>query len=87
MYAIAIQVKDYGGKCSSYPVEQVNKSDSYDDWHTENLRIIEKWVITTKASKEENEVLENAAKNCEIPVKILFAEDLKKLLYKAAMAK
>ena len=87
MYAIAIQVKDYGGKCSSYPVEQVNKSDSYDDWHTENLRIIEKWVITTKASKEENEVLKNAAKNCEIPVKILFAEDLKKLLYKAAMAK
>lgn len=52
-----------------------------------NLRIIEKWVITTKASKEENEVLENTAKNCEIPVKILFAEDLKKLLYKAAMAK
>lgn len=44
-------------------------------------------MITTKASKEENEVLENAAKNCEIPVKILFAEDLKKLLYKAAMAK
>ena len=84
MYAVAIQVKDYEGKSSTSPVEQVNKADAYADWHSENLRLIEKWVVLTKASKENNSELAEKAR--ESNVKILFADDLKELLYKSMMA-
>lgn len=87
MYAIAIQVKDYEGRSGVGPVEQVNKADSYEEWNSESIHLIEKWVIITKSKKEDNKNLLKFANESTPPVRILFADEVKELLYKAAMAK
>jgi hypothetical protein len=73
-YAIAIQVKDYEGIVGNEVIEQINKADSY--WESENLKLIEKWVIITKAPKETNIDLSNN----DSDVRIIFAGELKELL-------
>lgn len=77
-YAIAIQVKDYDGTVGQSAIDQINKADSY--WESENLKLIEKWLIVTKASKDVNNNLANNNSN----VKIIFAEELKGLLSRIA---
>jgi len=74
-YAIAIQVKDYEGFVSDDVIEQINKSEKY--WKDiENLKVIEKIVIITKAEKKENiKLVDNKS-----GVKFIFANDLKTLL-------
>lgn len=73
-YAIAIQVKDHVGVVDQSVIEQINKADEY--WKNKNLKLIEKWVIITKALKNENSILvEN-----DSDVKILFVSELKELL-------
>lgn len=74
-YAIAIQVKDYSGNVGDSVIDQINKSENY--WEKkENLKLIEKIVIITKAIKEENTALVNNQSN----VKVIFASELKELL-------
>lgn len=73
-YAIAIQVKDYDGFVGNEVVSQINKADNY--WDSENLKLIEKIVIITKAKKDENIKLLEDNKN----VKFIFATELKQLL-------
>lgn len=74
-YAIAIQVKDYEGSVEKTKlINQINKADSY--WESENLKLIEKWVIITKAPKNTNSELSNN----DSDVRIIFAEDLQELL-------
>jgi hypothetical protein len=73
-YAIAIQVKDYEGFVGHEVVDQINKADNY--WGSENLKLIEKIVIITKAKKDENIKLLEHDKN----VKLIFANELKQLL-------
>ena len=73
-YAIAIQVKDYDGFVGNEVVSQINKADTY--WDSENLKLIEKIVIITKAKKDENIRLLEHDKN----VKFIFATELKQLL-------
>jgi len=73
-YAIAIQVKDYDGFVGNEVVSQINKADNY--WDSENLKLIEKIVIITKAKKDENIRLLEHDKN----VKFIFATELKQLL-------
>lgn len=73
-YAIAIQVKDYEGLVGKEVVEQINKADLY--WENENLKLIEKWIIVTKASKDVNIELSNN----ESDVRVIFAGELKELL-------
>ena len=73
-YAIAIQVKDYEGFVSSEVINQIEKAESY--WNTENLKLIEKIVIITKANKANNLKLLKNDKN----VKFIFASELKQLL-------
>lgn len=77
-YAIAIQVKDYEGTVSRSVIDQINKADDY--WESENLKLIEKWVIITRASKYVNFDLSTNDSN----VKIIFAGELKELLNKIA---
>ena len=77
-YAIAIQVKDYEGEVGQEVIDQINKADNY--WENGNLKLIEKWVIVTKAPKEINE---DIAKN-ESGVRILFAGEFKNLLSRIA---
>lgn len=77
-YAIAIQVKDYQGTVDNSVIDQINKADDY--WETENLKLIEKWVIITRASKDVNVKLSDYDSN----VKIIFAGELKELLNKIA---
>ena len=73
-YAIAIQVKDYEGVVGQDVIDQINKADSY--WESENLKLIEKWVVITRASKDINvDLLKNKSN-----VKVLFASELKELL-------
>lgn len=73
-YAIAIQVKDYEGFVGNEVVAQINKADNY--WDSENLKLIEKIVIITKAKKDDNIRLLEHDKN----VKFIFANELKQLL-------
>jgi len=73
-YAIAIQVKDYDGFVGTDVIAQINKADTY--WDTENLKLIEKIVIITKAKKDENIQLLEHDKN----VKFIFANELKQIL-------
>ncbi len=75
-YAIAIQVKDYIGQVSKNVINQIKKADSY--WENENLILIDKWIIITRATSEANEKLKEEAGN----VKIVFANELKPLLNK-----
>lgn len=77
-YAIAIQVKDYDGTVGQAVINQINKADDY--WESENLKLIEKWVIITKASKDVNIELTNN----DSDVKIIFAGELKGLLNRMA---
>lgn len=73
-YGIAIQVKDYDGFVGNEVVSQINKAGNY--WDSENLKLIEKIVIITKAKKDENIRLLEHDKN----VKFIFATELKQLL-------
>jgi hypothetical protein len=75
-YGIAIQVKDYEGISDSSPIEQICKADAY-WWEHEQLKIIEKYVIFTKLTKEENIHLLDDKR-----VKLIFGEQLKELLSK-----
>jgi hypothetical protein len=78
-FGIAVQVKDWDRKVNNPEslFNQINKSDNY--WDSESLKLIEKWVILTKASKKDNPHLLDNVSN----VKVIFAEDLKELLGKA----
>lgn len=77
-YAIAIQIKDYHGAVGEEVIAQINKADKY--WESENLKLIEKWVIITKSTKDMNiDLLENDSN-----VKIIFAAELKQLLNRIA---
>lgn len=73
-YLIAIQVKDYAGIVGDDPITQIMKSDGY--WNQENRRVIEKVLILTKATKEENIGLINN----KAGVRVIFASELKELL-------
>jgi hypothetical protein len=73
-YAIAIQVKDYVGFVGNEVINQINKSEIY--WDNENLKLIERIVIITKATKDDNIKLLEHDKN----VKFIFATELKQLL-------
>ncbi|MCB9250854.1 MAG: hypothetical protein H6605_00165 [Flavobacteriales bacterium] len=73
-YAIAIQVKDYEGYVKNDVISQINKADTY--WENENLKLIDKIVIITKAIKDENLKLLEEDSN----VKFIFANELKQIL-------
>lgn len=73
-YAIAIQVKDYEGSVGENVIDQMQKADSY--WESENIKLIDKIIIITKASKEVNIGLTENETNVEI----IFANELKGVL-------
>ena len=73
-YAIAIQVKDYKGVVGDHVIDQIKKADQY--WESHELKLIDKWVIITEAEETLNgSLIENRT-----DVKIIFKEELKKLL-------
>lgn len=74
-YIIAIQVKDYEGIVSEQVIEQINKADKFND---DNTKVIEKIVLVTRASKEQNKKLQNNTN-----VQFVFLEELKELLANA----
>ncbi|EON88730.1 hypothetical protein [Plesiomonas shigelloides] len=73
-YLIAIQVKDYSGIVGNDPISQIQKSDLY--WSNENSRVIDKYLIITKANKDDNSKLIQNSDG----VKIIFANELQELL-------
>lgn len=78
-YAIAIQVKDYTETVGPDVITQINKAVW---WESEGLKLIDKWVIITRAEKNVNMDLINSAGD----VKIMFASELKELLGRIAKA-
>lgn len=76
-YGIAIQVKDYEGKMTDSAITQVSKADEY--WSEQGIKIIDKFVIVTKSTREENVSL---PENKEVTV--IFAHDLKSILAEIA---
>jgi hypothetical protein len=73
-YAIAIQVKDYEGFVADDVIRQINKADKY--WNNDNIKLVEKIVIVTRADKDNNLHLLGNKSN----VKFIFAKELKELL-------
>ena len=73
-YGIAIQVKDYSGPVGKAPIKQITKADHF--WNDDNCRVIDKYLIITKANREDNASLIESANG----VKIIFANELQELL-------
>lgn len=81
-FGIAIQVKDYAGTVDLKPLAQIRKATDY--WNQkEEVKICELVLILTKANREQNSHLFEAAEK-EMPVRILWAEDVKELIYRSA---
>lgn len=74
-YVTAIQVKDYESIVSGKVTSQVNKVENYFK-DNDNVKIIDKIVIVTRAQREDNLHLIN---NCE-NVRYIFADELKELI-------
>lgn len=75
-HAIAVQVKDYTGEVGTDPVDQIIRAEWWDgkDSHS----VVEKVVVLTRASRGENADLVKYANQKE--VRVVFAEDLQKML-------
>jgi hypothetical protein len=72
-YAIAIQVKDYEGFVADDVIKQINKAEK--SWNDDNVKLIEKIVIITRADKDDNiSLLENTS-----GVKFIFAKEFGQL--------
>jgi hypothetical protein len=80
-YLIAIQVKDYIGKVSEAPLNQLNKADAY--WKNDpKVRLIDKILIVTKAHAEQNcHLTEN-----QHGITVLFGDDVQALLLRIGKA-
>ena len=83
-YAIAVQVKDYEGQVSDSKVteimKQISQADSWKQSSTdsgEDLVLVEKVVLITKAKKTDNARLVEAGAG---KVRFVFADDLKDIL-------
>ncbi len=75
-YAIAVQVKDHEGTVSRSTVEQIAKAKHFE--RDEDLVVVEKVVLMTKANKTDNaKLVEAGAKH---NVRFVFADDLKEIL-------
>lgn len=73
-YAIAIQVKDYEGFVADDVIKQINKAEKY--WNDENIKLIEKIVVITRADKDDNiNLIDNSS-----GVKFIFAKEFMELL-------
>ena len=81
-YNIAIQVKNYKGEISDENIDiiidQVKKAEEY-GW--EDGKLIDKILVITPAKEEENPKLIEKCK--EKNIKVIFSEELKKLIFKS----
>lgn len=78
-YAIAIQVKDYDWIVSGNVKEQINKAEYWGN--QENLKLIDKIVIITKATREQNKSLVEEEKfKSDRGIKFIFSDELKEIL-------
>lgn len=80
-YVIAVQIKDYDGNVSRDVISQINKADEYfksDPEKNYDMKLIDKYVIMTRAESENNIGLIEEAKNHN--VKLIFKSELIKML-------
>ena len=80
-YVIAIQIKNYKDVVNNIDtiIEQINKSEEY-EW-SNNRKLIDKILIITSAKKKDNL---NLVEKCqEKNIKVIFSEELKKLIFKS----
>ncbi|MBO7632052.1 MAG: hypothetical protein J6S78_06965 [Lachnospiraceae bacterium] len=82
-YIITIQVKDYHDVVGDYVIEQVDKAREYFE-EREGTTLIDRYLFVIKAHSEENSALIKKAEAAG--VKILFAEDVKRVLNQMAKA-
>ena len=77
-YVVAIQIKNYKDVVNNIDtiIEQINKSEEY-EW-SNNRKLIDKILIITSAKKKDNL---NLVEKCqEKNIKVIFSEELKKLI-------
>jgi hypothetical protein len=73
-YGIAVQVKDHSGEANfTDNIAQISKADDF--WARENIKIIDKYILYTKVSKEDALNIPE-----DTTVKFIFAKELKELL-------
>ena len=80
-YVIAIQIKNYKDVVNNIDtiIEQINKSEEY-EW-SNNRKLIDKILIITSAKKKDNL---NLVEKCqEKNIKVIFSEELKKLIFQS----
>lgn len=75
-YAIAIQVKDHVGTVNTTALEQIGKAAYWEKEH--DLRLIQRVVVFTRATKADNEHLAELEKNSD--VQIVFGDALLAIL-------
>lgn len=75
-HVIAVQVKDYSGTVGRHPIDQIEKATWWNK--QDGFSLVDKVVVMTKAQRDQNASLEEYAQ--EKGVRLMFAEDLKKLL-------
>ena len=89
-YNIAIQVKNYTGNISDNKIveiiEQINKAggnenEGDNEYEEEESKLIDKILVITPAKEEENPKLIEKCK--EKNIKVIFSEELKKLIFKS----
>lgn len=80
-YGVAIQVKDYIGEVSTNVITQIHKAEKYFEDKNE-LKLIDKIIIITRAKQEDNLELMEKAK--EKNIKVIFSNDLKEILFSIA---
>ena len=83
-YAIAIQVKDYDWVVRDDVLSQIGKADY---WNTQDgIQLIDRILLLIRSKKEHNSKLQEAARNAQGgPIQIIFANDLKQLLFNIAI--
>ena len=83
-YNIAIQVKNYTGNISDNKIteiiEQINKAGD-NEYEEEESKLIDKILVITPAKEEENPKLIEKCK--EKNIKVIFSEELKKLIFQS----
>ncbi len=80
-YAIAIQVKDYKEVVKSDVLGQIERAEY---WNSADRQLVDKILIITKAKRDDNTDLQEKAK--ERNIKVIFAEELKDMLYAMAIS-
>ena len=79
---IAIQVKDYKDVVGEAPLDQIRKAIGY--WEEGDIWIVQLVLVLIGARKEDNPKLVEAAQTKGFPVRVIWTEEVKDMIYRSA---